>query len=318
MKIRTMLGTIACGAIALAAGCGGGDSAPPLSAEAACSALQGKAIPASSISLSTSGGSVTSATLQAANATTGAPEFCKVTGALAPVDPQSFPINFQVNLPTNWNGKAMHLGGGGYNGTVVTGEGNVPGSANAGTAISTPLMRGYATFGSDSGHPASSTNWGLNAEALRNFGGDKLKKTLDGVQVPAPAGKATSPQAASVSGKEWRIEENPDGIKSLRLTFDGDRCTVETTDAKGKRKVDIGTTKWIEGSVPEGIGTRAVAGRGAWSSEDRFDVKLCYVDGPFSWHESYVFDGDKLTVEKRGMNVSFGPVERPALKGTRA
>ena len=196
MKIRTMLGTIACGAIALAAGCGGGDSAPPLSAEAACSALQGKPIPASSISLSTSGGSVTSATLMAANATTGAPEFCKVTGALAPVDPQSFPINFQVNLPTNWNGKAMHLGGGGYNGTVVTGEGNVPGSANAGTAIATPLMRGYATFGSDSGHPASSTNWGLNAEALRNFGGDQLKKTLDTARqvIQARYGKAASRQ----------------------------------------------------------------------------------------------------------------------------
>lgn len=196
MKFSIMLATSACGALALV-GCGG--SSPPVSAEAACSALEGKAIPASSISLPTSGGSVTSATLQAANATTGAPEFCKVTGALAPIDPQSFPIKFQVNLPTNWNGKAMHLGGGGYNGQVVTGESNIPGTPTVSTPIPTPLMRGYATFGSDSGHPGSSpldasNNWGLNAEAVKNFGGDQLKKTLDAAKqlIQARYGKAAS------------------------------------------------------------------------------------------------------------------------------
>ena len=41
----------------------------------------------------------------------------------------------------------------------------------------TPLKRGYVTFGSDSGHEGSNVDgsFALNAEALRNFGGDQLR-----------------------------------------------------------------------------------------------------------------------------------------------
>ena len=33
------------------------------------------------------------------------PDYCKVLGAIAPVDPAAQLINFQLNLPTDWNGK---------------------------------------------------------------------------------------------------------------------------------------------------------------------------------------------------------------------
>ena len=48
-------------------------------------------------------------------------EYCKVLGAIAPVDPNAPPINFQVNLPAQWNGKAVQYGGGGSNGVLITG-----------------------------------------------------------------------------------------------------------------------------------------------------------------------------------------------------
>ena len=38
-------------------------------------------------------------------------------GTIAPVNPAAQLINFQVNLPTTWNGKALQYGGGGFNGT---------------------------------------------------------------------------------------------------------------------------------------------------------------------------------------------------------
>src|SRR5262245_48988602 len=70
-----------------------------------CAALAERAIAASEIGLPTSGARIASATLVAA---TGAmPEHCAVLGAIVPVDPNAPPINFQVNLPTQWNGKAV-------------------------------------------------------------------------------------------------------------------------------------------------------------------------------------------------------------------
>lgn len=82
-------------------------------------------------------------------------------------------------LPEQWNRKAMMFGGGGYNGTVPNVAGNVP----AGPLDQpTPLGRGYAVFGSDSGHvadPASPGSFAWNDEALANYAHDALKKTRD-------------------------------------------------------------------------------------------------------------------------------------------
>jgi feruloyl esterase len=68
------------------------------------------------------------------------------------------------------------MGGGAYNGTVVTGLTALtfaPGTA--------PLSQGYATFGSDSGHTGSAitADFALNEGAIANFGYEQLKKTKD-------------------------------------------------------------------------------------------------------------------------------------------
>jgi Tannase and feruloyl esterase len=87
-------------------------------------------------------------------------EYCKVLGNINPVDPAVPKIKFQVNLPANWNRKAMMFGGGGYNGVLAIGLANVP----AGPADKpAPLARGYATFGSDSGHQASANGSHVSA-----------------------------------------------------------------------------------------------------------------------------------------------------------
>jgi len=85
----------------------------------------------------------------------------------------------KIALPDAWNQKAMMFGGGGYNGTIPNVAGNVP----AGPVDQpTPLGRGYAVFGSDSGHVANPVNPGdfaWNDEALANYAHDALKKTRD-------------------------------------------------------------------------------------------------------------------------------------------
>lgn len=136
--------------------------------------MNGLAIPASSIAEPTGGATVTNATLVEA-----AGEYCQVNGAIAPVDPAAPSIRFQVNLPTNWNRKALHYGGGGFDGTLITG---VDALDMAPTGTPTPLAHGYATFGDDSGHQSSSITDGkfaMSDESLANYGGLSLKKTHD-------------------------------------------------------------------------------------------------------------------------------------------
>ena len=147
-----------------------------------CGGLVGT-VDASEIGLPTRGATVQSATMTPAVAG-GNPEFCLVTGQILSVDTGAPPINFQLNLPTTWTRRTMQLGGGGFNGTVITGLGNVPGTAGAAAPV-TPLRRNYATFGSDSG-TAVGTNppgsFGLNAESFANYSGDSVKKTRDTAQ----------------------------------------------------------------------------------------------------------------------------------------
>jgi pimeloyl-ACP methyl ester carboxylesterase len=142
---------------------------------ARCAAAGGATLPATAIGLPTTGANIQSAAMTNPADPNG--ELCKITGAIHPVDKAAPDINFQVNVPRNWNGKALQLGGGGYDGTVVTGL-----AANfLGRDAVQPLKRGYATFGSDSGHKGSvaDASFGANDEALANFGGDQLKKTHD-------------------------------------------------------------------------------------------------------------------------------------------
>lgn len=165
-----------------AAGCASNLPAPP-SSPTACADLNGIAIAPQAIGLPTTGAVVTSAVIVPAAGTGVATvaEYCKVLGDINPVDPTAPKIKFQVNLPSNWNSKALMFGGGGYNGVLATGLGNVP----AGPADKpAPLARGYATFGSDSGHQANANGsrdgtFGANDEALKNFSSDAIKKTRD-------------------------------------------------------------------------------------------------------------------------------------------
>ena len=201
-----------------------GPGAPPAVAKS-CAEINGMAIPAMAIGLPTTGAIVTSTALVPAAGTgvAAVAEYCKVLGDVNPVDVNAPKIKFQVNLPANWNSKAVMFGGGGYNGTIATGIGNVP----AGPADQpAPLARGYATFGSDSGHQGNATGsrdgaFGANDEAMRNFSADALKKTRDTaifiIQARYAAGvKKTYFAGGSTGGREALIV-----VQNWPRDFDG-------------------------------------------------------------------------------------------------
>jgi len=117
------------------------------------------------------------------------PAYGVVEGSILPVDPNGWPINFRVILPSKWLYRSVQQGGGGMNGSITVREGRNP-----------MLNKGFVLYGSDSGHQAAmfggqgSTlatgpanagrdDWALNDEAIKNLGYMQMKKTHDATMV---------------------------------------------------------------------------------------------------------------------------------------
>ena len=160
---------------------------------ALCKKLEQTLVPAERIGLPTKGARVGSADYvlpaPAGQDRSGAfapaqPAFCKLLVAIAPVDPAAPDIRVQINLPVDWNGKALQYGGGGFNGVLITGLAPL---RDAPPNSPTPLAQGYATYGTDSGHQEEKLPeiqaFALNDEALLNFAYASYKKTRDAAAV---------------------------------------------------------------------------------------------------------------------------------------
>ena len=106
--------------------------------------------------------------------------YCRVLGEIKPRDPGAPPIRFQINLPEQWNGKAVQYGGGGFNGQLISAD---FASVDAPLDVPIPIAQGYATWGTDSGHDETKLPvpqaFALNDEALENFAFAAYKKLRD-------------------------------------------------------------------------------------------------------------------------------------------
>jgi hypothetical protein len=196
-----------------------------------CAALAGHTIAPAMIGLPSAGGKITSAeiaTLAAANGASA--QYCKVMAAIAPLDPKSYPINIEINLPLAWNGKAVQYGGGGFNGVLITGLAPL---RDQPADLPPPVGRGYMTFGTDSGHVGKQLPeiqaFALNEEALVNFAYAAYKKTRDLALEVAGEFYGNKPErlyyfGGSEGGREGltmaqRFPNDYDGIVSIVLVW---------------------------------------------------------------------------------------------------
>lgn len=199
-----------------------------------CADLAGAVLPAELIALPTAGAQIESAVMVGATAPGNQQggEYCRITGRIKALDATTPDIRFDLNLPRRWNGRALQIGGGGYNGVVVSGTGVMPFSPDR-----APLARGYATFGDDSGHVGDSSLavFGLVDEAVTNFGYAHLKKTHDAALALIERAYGKPPQrmyfaGGSTGGREGytvmqRYPDDYDGViaNSPALNFSGVR-----------------------------------------------------------------------------------------------
>jgi feruloyl esterase len=227
-KLRASLAVACAGAIVLACGGGGGSSVTSDAAPAqpkSCTELAGMTIPASAIGLPTTGATVTSATVVPASGTgaSAVAEYCQVNASILPSDSAAPKINMRVALPTNWNGKGLMYGGGGFDGSIPNVAGNAP---NGAPDQPLPVTRGYAVFASDSGHQAGARgsldgSFGLNDESLHNWGGDALKKTRDTAMFIIKARYAAAPSKAYFAGGSTGGREAIQVVQRWPADWDG-------------------------------------------------------------------------------------------------
>ncbi|GAC1654344.1 MAG: hypothetical protein NVS9B15_15000 [Acidobacteriaceae bacterium] len=193
-----------------------------------CESLKGFELPRQFSALPTLGAYVKSAKLVQDSRG----EYCKVMGGVRPVDPKAQEIRFEVNLPSKWNHKAVHFGGGAFDGWLGATNGLNRTTVSVASQPG-PLARGFATFGGDSGHHkhylivpdvvnAVNASFAQNLEERRNFARDGLKKTHDAAMAIIERHYGTRPErmfflGGSTGGREalfvvQRWPEDYDGV----------------------------------------------------------------------------------------------------------
>ena len=240
-------------------------------AQASCLALAGKHYAPAVIGLPTTGADITSTQLVAATATLG--EYCRVEGAIHPVDPTAPDIRFRVNLPTTWNGKALGMGGGGYNGnipntTAAPTLGNFPG-------VVLPLKQGYITYAGDSGHQsadADDASFAMNDEALLNYGNQHVKKTRDIMVAIAKDRYGTAPRRIYFSGGSTGGREGLTAASRWPNDFDGVLTNYPTANFMGLRLWGAALAQAIYPNDSEGWIPPAVVNQIATLATQRCDA----------------------------------------------
>ncbi|KXU83217.1 feruloyl esterase [Paraburkholderia monticola] len=199
-----------------------------------CAEFAGTVLSPELIAMPTAGALIESASMIGATAPGNqqGDEYCRITGRIKALNASTPDIRFDLNLPRRWNGRALQIGGGGYNGVVVSGTGVMPFSPDR-----APLAQGYATFGDDSGHVGDSSlaEFGLVDDAVTNFGYAHLKKTHDVALALIARAYGRPPQrmyfaGGSTGGREGytvmqRFPDDYDGViaNSPALNFSGVR-----------------------------------------------------------------------------------------------
>jgi CubicO group peptidase (beta-lactamase class C family) len=143
----------------------------------------------------------------------------------------------------------------------------------------------------------------------------ELERTLEGLTIQPLQGASSSPLAAQVSGKTFRLEENEPRIESLRFEFSLEGCTLTSRTPQGDQRLTCGHGAWHKDTMIDERGlVRKYVASGAWTAKDTYRVQIVLYETPFCPAVTARFDGDQVTYQFEP-NVGLGPAERPALSG---
>jgi hypothetical protein len=161
----------------------------------------------------------------------------------------------------------------------------------------------------------------------------KLKERLGSLALKVPtAGKPSSPRAANISGKTFKLDANDMKAATLALTFTDAGCTFHLADDKGDHAITCGAQKWAMGETdmpgdPPALALgrtvpvspfNKVAGSGTWTDEDTFEMTWRFYETPHHDTVTCKFDGDNVKVKFQSSVAGLNAARkdgRPELKG---
>jgi CubicO group peptidase (beta-lactamase class C family) len=156
---------------------------------------------------------------------------------------------------------------------------------------------------------------GFSAAALpASADAKRLAARLAGLTLPLPEGSSSALETA-VSGRSYRFAANDLQIQQLSLEFDAERVVLRVRDNRGEHELVAGRDAWLQGETTlDQRGRLRVAAAGAWTALDTYELRLWYIETPFSPTITCRFDDDRVRFTYR-LNASFGPTEFPPIEG---
>lgn len=153
-----------------------------------------------------------------------------------------------------------------------------------------------------------------------------LRNKLSSLAVRTPAGRASSPLAATVSGRWYDLPANGRGIRAVALDLTTRAPALLVRTAAGETRTPIGVGTWATSRAGFANGMErfvsapehpAIAASGAWTNDSTFTVKLVAPETPFYSLLDFRFTNGRLLLDTE-YNVAFGPTKLPRLQGTPA
>lgn len=141
-------------------------------------------------------------------------------------------------------------------------------------------------------------------------GATLLQQKIKALAIPIPV-KNNSVMAASVSGKNFAIEQNDKHIQSISFGFKNDLCHITLTTDTAAYQFDFAAGKWQQATTNKpgpsltggGFEYRnmlypaKVAGSYTWKDDNTLQLVLRYIESPHTETFTCHFDGNKLTLD---------------------
>jgi hypothetical protein len=166
------------------------------------------------------------------------------------------------------------------------------------------------------------TAFGAGATAVDSSADTALRSRTASLRLLPPVAASSSSLANNISGRTFAVEDNVDGVQSVRFEFTAERCIFTMRDARGEHKVENGMHDWIEGNTtitgnelhhqyqPDTL--RVVAGA-RWIDERTLQLTWQFVETAFRDTVMCRFDGESMTLD-RSVNLNSASTSRPTLR----
>jgi len=129
----------------------------------------------------------------------------------------------------------------------------------------------------------------------------KLTERLAVLQIHPSQGAPSSPEALKLEGRVFRLEPNELKLDSIALRFSENNAEVVFSDEHhGDQAVELGHGEWRSSrlqndDIKQGVNQR-VEGSFAWGDDGALNIRLIFVETPFTFSLACRLEGDTLVV----------------------